>query len=254
MAINKYEIRIFAMQRSGQHALVEWLCDHFHGPVYFRNNILVGRSPARIMYRNVSAEVAKKDQEGELCNKDCFIFNVEDAPLLGIQKHLKVLQELPWGQSNAIFNVLLIRDVYNLMASRIQSVKNSGKKCSRSQIDVAIHRWIDHANEYLGGTNYLNDAIKINYNRWCIDQQYRRGVSSRLKLKFVDTGFNRVSSFGRGSSFDGLKYNCQASKMKVLERWKQVNDAEFSRVFGHPVLKTLVEKIFGNVLSCESAK
>ncbi len=36
--VNERELRVFAMKRSGHHAVVHWLLLHFEGPVYFLNN------------------------------------------------------------------------------------------------------------------------------------------------------------------------------------------------------------------------
>jgi hypothetical protein len=35
---NQHEFRVFAMKRSGHHAVIAWLMRHFEGPVYFLNN------------------------------------------------------------------------------------------------------------------------------------------------------------------------------------------------------------------------
>src|ERR1700730_9867565 len=36
--VNKREFRVFAMKRSGHHAVINWLLLHFTGPAYFLNN------------------------------------------------------------------------------------------------------------------------------------------------------------------------------------------------------------------------
>jgi len=36
--LNQHEFRVFAMKRSGHHAVIAWLMRHFKGPVYFLNN------------------------------------------------------------------------------------------------------------------------------------------------------------------------------------------------------------------------
>jgi hypothetical protein len=85
--------------------------------------------------------------------------------------------------------------------------------------------WISYANEYLGKTNYLShNKIVINYNRWCSDQTYRGQIASELNIKFTDQGFNKISSVGGGSSFDGVKYNESAFMMDISGRWKNYTD------------------------------
>jgi hypothetical protein len=199
------------------------------------------------MYRNVSDIVAQKDQLGVRCDKDCFIFNVEDPDLPSVRQQLRASTELPWGRSKAIFNILLLRDAYNLFASRFkQEEKDRNKKWTS---EMAVQRWAEHADEYLGNTSHLGkNVIKVNYNAWCTNCEYRRTIAKRLNLEFTDAGFNRVSHFGAGSSFDGLKYDQRASEMKVLERWRLLSkNKKFLRIFRHTVLIDRTERIFGKV-------
>lgn len=245
--MNEKEIQIFAMKRSGQHAIIQWLIDQHDGALYFRNNILnSGRTNQRIIYRNVPEEDRIEDQQGNFCDKQCFMFNVEDPKLGKVQKQLKKHDELPWGESKKIFKVLIVRDAYNLFASRLLKGRQIKKMKLFFGKDAAL-QWMQHIDEYSGETCHLgNDLIKINFNRWFIDKQYRKRIAEQLELKFTDKGINTVSSFGDGSSFDGLKYNGNASKMKVLERWKDVaNDEEYKALFTkYNKLKTKSREFF----------
>lgn len=91
-----------------------------------------------------------------------------------------------------------------------------------------IGLWKSHAREFLGISDLLPNKVCISFNRWYSHVEYRRALSRRLGLEFSDTGFARVPRYGRGSSFDGRRYDTYTRKMKVLERHKQLNAFESS--------------------------
>ena len=62
------------------------------------------------------------------------------------------------------------------------------------------------------------------FNSWADDYNYRRQVAERLGLQFTDVAREQTSIFGGGSSFDGLDYLKNASKMNVNKRYLQVWD------------------------------
>jgi hypothetical protein len=64
----------------------------------------------------------------------------------------------------------------------------------------------------------------VNYDRWCTSREYRRDVAERLELTFTDEGFNEITAFGDGSSFDKTAYDSQASRMQTDQRWKAFSD------------------------------
>ena len=66
------------------------------------------------------------------------------------------------------------------------------------------------------------ECFKIKYDKWCDDWIYRRNICDELGLTFTDEGFNTVSPYGAGSSFDGMKFQGRASHMKTTERYKKV--------------------------------
>ena len=105
-------------------------------------------------------------------------------------------------------NMLLIRDAFNWSASHIKYFKTWPLKI-----------WKKHAKEYLNMTNKLPNKICINYNKWFRSKQYRDQLSNRLNVDF-NYNLNKVSNYAGGSSFDELKYQNNAQKMQVLNRFK----------------------------------
>ena len=87
----------------------------------------------------------------------------------------------------------------------------------------SIETWKSHAQVYLGD----NEFTKINYNEWVQSADYRKGLCETNRWMFTDDGFEEVSSYGNGSSFDKMSHNGAASSMKVLERYKQFDISEY---------------------------
>ncbi|NEQ73289.1 MAG: hypothetical protein F6K23_09535 [Okeania sp. SIO2C9] len=82
--------------------------------------------------------------------------------------------------------ILIIRDPYNTFASLI---KKKEKRLSKNP-DAIINKWIEHAREYLGLSNYLQNQINISYNEWFINKAYRQKITEALELVFTDAGIN----------------------------------------------------------------
>ena len=113
--------------------------------------------------------------------------------------------------------------------------------------------WVQYAREFLHETNYLkHHKICINYNRWFIDFEYRKELANQLEIKFTDAGMDRVVSLGGGSSFDGQNMDGAASKMAVLDRWKNfVDNPDYRRIFQNQALLAYSKKIFGDMPGTE---
>lgn len=147
------------------------------------------------------------------------------------------------GKSQQKFDILILRDPFNLFASLIHRGENLDDPSS------VINRWLEHAREFLGLSNYLKRRIAINYNAWFTNQDYRQEIATLLKLPFTDSGISDVVSVGRGSSFDGTTYNGEAEKMPVLARYKSYLDHPVMlKVTANEELKDLSSKIFGPII------
>ncbi|VEP16491.1 conserved hypothetical protein [Hyella patelloides LEGE 07179] len=94
----------------------------------------------------------------------------------------------------------------------------------------------------------------LNYNQWVCDQEYRKNIAKKLDFNFCDTGFNVVKNYGGGSSFDGTKFNNQATKMDVLNRWQNfIDDPEYRQMFNSEIME-YSQKIFGSIKGTEALK
>jgi hypothetical protein len=288
--VNKREFRVFAMKRSGHHAVINWLLLHFTGPVYFLNNcgfvasteffnfspacdrhdrpdryretcILAGTSS---VYYNGGRVLAKfrhyqagRDYPSTLARllemeraeraaaeamvfptvRDCYLFNVEDLDIRDVA--MVPLETAARGTSDAIRSIIILRDPFNWIASRMKS--------SFTVSPPILQAWKSQVSEALGRTCHLSPTpCVISYNRWLVDADYRRNVSLQLDLRPSDRGVQDVGSFGEGSSFDGRSYNGRAHEMNVMDRWRDYrDDASFRAIFAtDPELGRLSEAFF----------
>lgn len=256
------EIRVFGMRRSGNHAIINWIIKQVTGPVFFLNNTHLLRplwldrdfveKRRAVFFRNDGESLTPIWQDNgrfpdNLENPlELFVHSYENqrfaAPFLRVSDYNKARIINPPKER---YDVLILRDPFNLFASQLQSgmVFSGHRRYTRADL------WLYYAEEYLSETGQLGpDKVCVNYNRWCVDQGYRRAVAVRLGIPFTDKGFDEVSSAGRGSSFDGRRFDGNASKMKTGARWREyAGDPRFIDQFRDPRLMALSEAIFGQI-------
>jgi len=286
---NKCEIKVVGLRRSGNHAIINWIMAQCFGTVCFLNDIDPDGNPF-LSYQGKKLKGRKKRSllsgdrlklyimggglfnplrafggEGrKLCkkltsftlaalNKDFLLYSYENRPLKEIaQGKVEKFHDRSLGKSLHRFDILVLRDPFNMVASMLKKTdKTELKKYREASITNArLDLWKEYAREFLGLTNYLtNNKLVISFNKWTVNRQYRRSLAEKIGLKFTDHSMSSVSEFGKGSSFDGLKFNGQADKMKVLERWKEFETDEFYKnIFQDEEVAALSKEIFGDII------
>ncbi len=262
--INQKEIRVAGMKRTGNHAIINWVKSQHTGEVGFLNNVSANENPYRYKYENLQDNFPKHRQaiknyiqqaKGDFIKRDCLIYSYEDFPLDQIASDkFERNHDLYLGKSAIRYDLLIIRDPFNLLASRLKTSSKVPYFLSvNSHNQTMVDLWIDYAKEYLGETNYLkHNKICINYNQWFADIEYRRQIAEKLQMEFSDAGIDQVKSFGGGSSFERKQFNGKASSMDVLNRWQKVSDnSQYKEFFNQEVLE-YSEQIFGHIPGTES--
>lgn len=257
--INKKEIRVVGMRRTGNHAIINWIEKQQPGKVRHLNNVTAGTNPYRNKANNLlryhpehhkMAEVYWRQAKGNLVERDCLIYSYEDWSLEKItQPRFERNRTLYLGECAHRYDVLILRDPFNLFASRLKKgyVATKMKKVSMAQL------WLGYAKEWIGeDQRLLGDRILINYNRWFSDTDYRRSLASQLDIPFSDDGLNEVRDIGTGSSFDGTQLNGQARKMDVTNRWRAfADDPAFRQLFQDDAIWHYSQRIFGHLPGTE---
>ncbi|MBK6265580.1 hypothetical protein JKA74_11075 [Marivirga sp. S37H4] len=257
--VNKNELRVVGMSRSGNHAIINWIIQQLNGRYCFLNCAEPKTNPfytARPLHQEATyrANYNGFDLEAEkvrnFSKKDYLIHSYEDCFLSMLNhKTFEEQHDAFVGPSENRLDILILRDPFNLFASRIRSGLYKEKKPGAQVTPLTARRiWKQHAREALGLKRHLQQKkIVINYNLWVFDPEYRQNIAIQLGLAFTDNGFHEVSDVAGGSSFDGLKFENRAGNMKVLDRWKHyVDDPAYKMIFDDELID-LSHQVFGHI-------
>jgi len=211
---------------------MNWLAEQFPGTPFFLNNCRVGESPFTETRKSLEragrdrdAEPYRREEDGRLSRKELLLYNFEDCDLRQVFSPAeKARRASALGPSRTRYNILVVRDHYNLFASRIKRVR-LGSDVPRENLKkalVARNLYVQHARECLDETRYIDEhRVVILFNRWFRDQDYRRDISAQLHGTYREDTLDHVAVHGEGSSFNGVTYSRRAKEMDVLERWRE---------------------------------
>lgn len=257
--VNDTETRIIGMSRSGNHAILQWILEQTPGRSLFLNCVEPATNPFRTArpLGNGKRAVASFEPfdletaaEGHLRPKDWLFYSYEDV-FLGMvcSTTFEAAREEWLGRSRRRVDVLILRDPFNLLASRRRGGFHRGNPDAPPDMVSerhAVRIWKQHAREFLGERDHLGPRkICISYNRWTRSMAYRREVARRLGLPFDDGAALRVPATAGGSSFDGTDADGEAHRMDVTRRWLHFAEDEGFRALFDPDLVDLSDRIFG---------
>lgn len=239
------------MRRTGNHGIIIWLEQSVAGPTLHINNIVVGVNGYRSRHYypepSDSPEYTALMSQGfrrNFTQRAGLICSYED---FSTRSFLKACRREPialhYGRSRVVRDILLLRDPFNLFASRIKSGKIETKDKALDQKAM----FIEHAETFLREESGDN-LVCINFNRWFSEPDYRLQIQAKLGLSPIDVSTETVATQGGGSSFDGRSLNGMASKMDVLSRWRSMKDNRmFQALFSDGELARYSRLIFGDV-------
>ena len=250
---NDTSIRIVGMSRSGNHAIIDWLLRAIAGRDWCFLNCVEPKadpwSTARPMddgrcWRTGAAnarDVAGAARRAKAPQWDVLLRSYEDTfltPVFGIDHAWPNWAAI--GGSRRCVDVLILRDPYNLFASRRRSRTGLvGEK-------VAIRIWKQHARAFLARRHARTPLVTISYNTWVKDRGYRRRKAAALGLAAPADDIGRVAGCNGGSSFDGYAFADRPEQMRVLDRWRHyADDPSFAALFDDTV-RRLADDIFGH--------
>lgn len=260
--INQRELRVIGLRRTGNHAIINWITQQQPGTTQHLNNVAARTNPYRHKADNLRryhpehgkmAAIYERQAQGNFVARDCLIHSYEDWSLKAIaHPQFERNRTLYLGNSAQRFEILILRDPFNLFASRLKQGFITTKVKRLSMVDL----WLEYAKEWLNESHHLPEPrILINYNRWFADVNYRCELAAQLGLPFSDQGISEVMGFGAGSSFDGTALDGQAKQMRVTQRWKVfANDSTFRQLFKNEALWHYSEAIFGHIPETEQLR
>ena len=245
---------VHGMQRSGNHAIIQWI--EAHGRFIFYNNV-IPVAPILLGERTMPPEQDFRDWfRARLPRRYRFLpFSLNRLALRNRLMMLS-LEDLPLDtpvfrnppvESKAI---LILRDPQNMFASRIRRAWQidhpTFPRTMGPLMERVIETWKSHAREFLGDTHQLGPCVRIYFDDWFADAAARKNISANLGLPFTDAGLERVSEVGGGSSFEGTDFDGASRKMNVLDRSTQLEPREralFDEVFKDPELRALADRL-----------
>ena len=218
---------IAGMRRSGIHAVVDWLLPSIDAPHVVLNNVRLDRVNPK--ENNTSFSDGYEDSN----NPDEHVIVVFEDKRLSVIDRCPIVRRILPGV-NAVRKLVIIRDPYNLTASRLQRTRRGARDTRPERV---ARLWPSHARA-------SGDWTRCVYNQWFIDDAYRHDLADKLELPACPPYPEHVAKAGRGSSFDGLKYEGNAAQMAVLDRWRAfADDPQYRRIVDRPELAELSESI-----------
>jgi hypothetical protein len=193
-----------------------------------------------------------REARGEFSRKDFLVYDLENRDLShfageSIEKEHDALA----GRSRERYDVLVLRDPFNLFASALQFYVNGTiylRGLPRRSMLGKVERWKQYAREFIGQTHFLpQKKIAMTYNQWFLSAEYRKTIAFTLGIDAANSAVEHVPGFGGGSSFDGAKYQNAATRMRTLERWKHFRGSELYRSLFDDEVFDLSGKIFGDI-------
>lgn len=234
---------ISGIRRSGNHAIGLWLIGHFESCEYIHNygNVVMAKNipknkknkpitGIKEFYYKVNGlmlelKTNSNHSDNHLITTNNILYGIENNT---IDRIIEITNKVKAKQK-----ILIIRDPINNLASLL---KHKASLLSLSQFRTL---WKSYANAD-------SSFIKIIYDNWFSDSEYRRQLENILNLNKSDDGLEKIHYMGSGSSFDGQDFQHDAQKMNVLNRWEQYYDDElYLDIINDPELLGIREKIFG---------
>ncbi len=127
------------------------------------------------------------------------------------------------GPSARRFDLLILRDLWNHLASFLRWARGDVHPISLDSVTRAAGRWKAYAREALGETRYLRfSPTPVLFNRWVEDPGYRKELAVRLGVPFTNDGRDEVARWGSftwGYSFASVTYDGRAREMPVLDHF-----------------------------------
>ena len=246
---NSLEIQAFGLRRSGNHAVLAWIAQQYTNPIVFLNNARpfadpfmtyqMGRIPNAVPHRKLEADETEHLRSQQ---KELLLISYEDVPIRKLSRQEILPQKQLWlGESGQCRRLLLVRDFYNWIASRVRLLENKGKLPDDifGKLDLQIRLWIMYAREFVGETRHLEsvETVPVRFDRWSDNDAYRLEILERLGIAVLDNTRSVVPKAGGGSSFDGTRFSGSAESMDLQNRWKSLETPEY-----RPLLQQIAQR------------
>lgn len=256
--------------RSGNHAIIEWILHQYSGhAVCFLNNVAHGdHDPYATCRQRVLHGIDANIDEKTLrrMQKRLLVFSYEDRldaerPDMDFidsvfSPEFREHRTRYVGTSRTALDVLVIRDPFNCIASRLKLLESRGPMGGATDMERVVANWKRLAARAIAFmANPDPGTVVARFNQWVADQRYREELSRLLGGRYTDSSMRRMSRFGGGSSFDApapafaaLSRTQTPLATRTAARWTLYRHAEvFRGLMRDPTLLELSERLFGEL-------
>lgn len=195
-------ILVYGLQRSGNHAIINWISSFYSSVVFFND----------LEHDFFDSDDNKKNIEKELKNH-VVICSFEDSSNK-MRPNLSFLESSPSPFSSFfsqfdVIPVFIVRDPYNCWASRKVAHSKRGLTSS-NDLKEFVYNWKSIALKYINDEGF----ILVAYNSWFKDPGYRKKLWRDFGGEFYsEESLKKVPSYGGGSSFDGKDVHASIKKI-----------------------------------------
>ncbi len=270
--LNKKEIAVFGIRRSGNSAIIGWLMRHMGSRAIHLNDV-AGESPydscSEVRAKQLSLWRCKPKINHALKNfrskdpvtyarhdpavnwgyirsfspKDCLIVSYQNRFLddpdyaAYVSRH-----DHHVGCSQELHHVVVLRDAFNLFASLCRNPSTTPE-----DIAAGVCLYKQYAELFLDAVRQKQqNIICVNYNKWVSSRLYRSRLARRFGVELDSKPERNTSSNGAGHRDSAGK----RERLSATDSW-QVNqhDPSYRAIFKDRRLVELSESVFGRVAS-----
>lgn len=218
-------LTVFGIRRSGNHLISDWLLNQYQHPRFQAMNV------------QLDFFYFLENYETTCSSYNCALFGIEEHPISAVNAAYS-------KNAQTLLKVVLLRDPYNLFASRIKHYRILEAPFFNARF--VTYNWVEYAKYFLDPPD---DVICISYNHFTADVHYRQQILNKLGVQLNNEDdqkyMNRVdSSISGGSSFNGRDFDGMGGQMNTRGRWEYYKDnARYKSLFTDEI-KELSKEIF----------
>jgi len=233
---HRREYRVFGLQRSGLHAVTNWIIAS-----------LIEEGEDQLTYLNfVNSSPDIKGNRFKLGNEMPSLPDSCRTPLdklngtlvLGFEEWdaAKWVRDLDTGVESV--NVFVTRDLKDVFASRLARLEQPKSQFSISEDTLKVwgewmtgtdpegnYKMLKHYRKY---TPLPPNTTAVKFENWISSEEYRRSKATKLGIEFHNLGMDKESKHGGGSSFEKPPSPGQT-------RWERYKD--------HPMMREFIRQI-----------
>lgn len=250
----KLAMRIFGMQRSGNHAVISWLqrnlpvddtifyndCEFGHPTTSFNTVEMRGRTSNHRIRKVLRMPKLEALMEAtQTCG--IHLISYENKQV----QHREALDGyMTPGYENGppLKDVIVTRGFLNWLASFYKLKLRTRPNWLDELNEIHIPAYVAHLEEAAKA-----DVFHIAYEAWASDADYRLNTLKALGIESVDNHIGPMTTYGKGSSFEGA--DAEPEKIAQAQRWVAfLDDARFKEAvrvaFEDPDFRALMDTHF----------